>query len=793
MSDPYILRAEGVLAPPITFGQRLKHLGPGFVLSAAIVGSGELIATTALGAKAGFVAFWVIIVSCLVKVAVQVQFAKHTILTGKTAMQTLEELPGPRLGKARWTVVLYFLIMLIKFIQMGGIIGGVALVMNMLMPQVSVSIWALIMAPLTSVLVYRGYYQVVEKMCLVLIAGFTLFAIAALIFLQQTPYAIDWASLSTGLTFSLPASAVVYAFGAFGITGIGGEEIIYYNYWCLEKGYARHAGPNDGTVAWEQRARGWIKVMQTDAVCSMVVYTSVTAVFYLLGAAVLHARQEVPEGYQLLEVLSGIFTESLGPWARIFFMVGAFFVLYSTLFAGLAVWGRLFSDIFSHFGWMDFFDLKQRKRSIGILSWVVPLLWAFLFLGIKLPLFMVLSGGIAGSVLLLLVIYAVLYFRYGSPSGKFDASWRFDLIFWVSILAILGVSIYGVSSVLNPQPTPKAQPKLGLLQDFDQKKALQLDSFVNVYQKRHKIPGVSLALLKDGKLAYAQTYGLRNTTTKEPVTENTLFEAASITKPVFAYAVLRLMEKGLIDLEKPLYQYLPNPDIAYDERYKLMTTRHVLSHRTGFPNWRHENKDGKLDLKFTPGTQYNYSGEGFEYLKKVVEKITGKGVEQVLQEEVIQPLGLYHTYFSKNDTLVKLVATGHVKNRPSRDEIPEKPGMAYSMYTEAKAFTRFMLALLHQEGLKPETYAKMLSVQTTFPWEEKEKPPYKSHLGLSLFVSESPIGLAFGHMGSNGDFNCLFRVYQEARSGFVVFTNSSTAGPLIRDLEAFLLGEQVNN
>ncbi|MDX2070594.1 MAG: Nramp family divalent metal transporter [Haliscomenobacter sp.] len=790
MSDPYVLRLDAVQTPPVSFWQRLQHLGPGFVLSAAIVGSGELIATTALGAKAGFVAFWVILVSCLVKVAVQVQFAKHTILTGKTAMQTFDDLPGPRIGKARWTVALYFLIMLIKFVQMGGIIGGVALVLNMLLPQLSVAIWALVMAPMTSVLVFRGYYSVVEKTCLLLITGFTLFAIAALIFLQYTPYGIDWGQLSTGLSFSLPSSAVVYAFGAFGITGIGGEEIIYYNYWCLEKGYARHTGPNDGSAAWAERARGWIKVMQADAVCSMVVYTAVTAVFYLLGAAVLHARQEVPEGYQLLEVLSGIFTESLGPWARIFFMVGAFFVLYSTLFAGLAVWGRLFSDIFSHFGWMDFFDLKQRQRSIGILSWVVPLIWTFLFLSIKLPLFMVLSGGIAGSVLLLLVLYATLYFRYGTTTGKFDASWRFDLVFWVSILAILAVSVYGIYS-LNFK-APKKEQKLGLLLNFDQNKAAELDHFIESYQKRYHIPGVSLALIKNGKVAYAQTYGVRNTATQAPVDENTLFEAASITKPVFAFAVLRLVEKGIIDLDKPLYQYLPNKDIEYDERYKLMTARHVLCHRTGFPNWRNQNKDGKLDLKFTPGSEYSYSGEGFEYLKRVVEKITGKGVEQVLREEVIQPLGLYHTYFSKNDTLVKLAATGHFKKRISTDEIPTQPGMAYSMYTEARAFSRFMLALLEQKGLKPETYTEMLSVQSSFPWEEKEKPKYKSHLGLSLFVHESPYGLAFGHQGSNGDFNCNFEVYKEAKMGYVVFTNASTAGPLIRDLGEFLVGGKVD-
>ena len=119
--------------------------------------------------------------------------------------------------------------------------------------------------------------------------------------------------------------------------------------------------------------------------------------------------------------------------------------------------------------------------------------------------------------------------------------------------------------------------------------------------------------------------------TGDKVDSNTLFEAASITKPVFAFAVQRLAERGVIDLDKPLWLYLPYPDIAYDERYKLITAKHVLTHRTGFPNWRSMNESGKLDIKFTPGTDYGYSGEGFEYLKMVVEKITGKKVEQVLQ------------------------------------------------------------------------------------------------------------------------------------------------------------------
>ena len=105
--DPYSLDESKIIEPPKTLGKTLKHLGPGFILSASIVGSGELIATTVLGAKAGFVAMWVILVSCLVKVAVQLEFGKRAIMTGETTFASFNSLPGPKLGKANWTCLLY--------------------------------------------------------------------------------------------------------------------------------------------------------------------------------------------------------------------------------------------------------------------------------------------------------------------------------------------------------------------------------------------------------------------------------------------------------------------------------------------------------------------------------------------------------------------------------------------------------------------------------------------------------------------------------------------------------------
>lgn len=359
----------------------------------------------------------------------------------------------------------------------------------------------------------------------------------------------------------------------------------------------------------------------------------------------------------------------------------------------------------------------------------------------------------------------------------------------VFVNAVAGGKTTAPEIILPSTPVPDLIPEKGvLLNDLDAATISQIDDFIKTYQRYYEIPGVSLALIKDGKLVYHQTYGVRNTFTREPVDSNTLFEAASITKPVFAFAVQRLAERGVIDLDRPLYLYQPYPDIAYDERYKLITAKHVLTHRTGFPNWRWMNSDGKLNLKFTPGTDYGYSGEGFEYLKMVVEKITGKKVEQVLQEEVIQPAGLYHTFFSRNDSLRRMVANGHFNMLPNYDELPAFPGMAYSMHTEAKIFTRFMLYLLEQKGLNAQSYDRMFSKQSDFRYDPGDKrPKVPSYMGISLEIRETPLGKSFGHGGNNGDFKCKFEVYKELKAGYAIFTNSNTSDALLEAIRQFLV------
>lgn len=448
VTDTYVITENKVKEPPSSLLGRLKFLGPGFILSASIVGSGELIATTILGAKAGFIAFWIIIISCLMKVAVQLEFGKRAILTGQTAMRSFKELSETRTGKGNWLVWTVFILLSLKIIQIGGILGGSAIVLYMLFPAIPIYIWIFIIALGTSAMIFKGYYKMIEKVSLLTIAAFTITTLTALFMLQFTSFSFSVADVWGGLQFKMPPAIVAVAFGAFGITGVGADEVVAYNYWCIEKGYAAYTGPKNDTKEWKKRARGWINVMYLDAIVAMIIYTVVTAAFYLLGAAVLHGRSVIPEGNGVIETLALIYTQSLGPGAKIIYLVGAFFVLFSSVFASLGAWTRIFPDIFGQLGWINFFDLKKRKKVVGWFAWIIPLIWALMYLFIKLPVIMIVFGGIVGSIMLFVIVYAAIQFRSRRaafmPSGIF-----YNTAFIISILSIFCVGVYGLSQLFS--------------------------------------------------------------------------------------------------------------------------------------------------------------------------------------------------------------------------------------------------------------------------------------------------------------------------------------------------------
>jgi Mn2+/Fe2+ NRAMP family transporter len=446
LRDPYVLDAESVRAAPDNFRQKLKFLGPGFILSASVVGSGELIATTSLGAKAGFVTLWVILVSCLVKIVLQLEFGRQSITRGLTSMNLMNEMPGPRFGKKKvsWAAWSWLGLWIFKPLQLGGIIGGVAIILNIAIPSLSVAVWTILVAFVVITVMLFGFYEVVEKISLVFMALFTVFTLLALFMVQNTEFAVTWPDIAEGLSFRLPKGTVGFAFAAFGLTGVGGDEILSYNYWCIEKGYARYAGSQENSDPWRDRARGWIRIMYMDAFLSMIVYTVVTAAFFLLGASILFQRGDLPEGYQMIETLSRIYTDSVGPAAKNIFLIGSFVVLFSTLFAALAIRTRVFSDLFGVVGWIDFSNMKSRLRTIRILAVVFPVLWTIAFLLIKLPVLMVTIGGIATFVMLFIVVIAGLWFRFKSREQLLSPGGIYKILLIISCVAIFLVGIYGI-------------------------------------------------------------------------------------------------------------------------------------------------------------------------------------------------------------------------------------------------------------------------------------------------------------------------------------------------------------
>jgi manganese transport protein len=441
-TDRYSLDPAAIKDPPSSFKAKLAFLGPGFILSASIVGSGELIATTILGAKAGFIAFWVILVSCVIKVAIQLEFGRTAIITGQSPMKLFSTLPG----KNKWAVWIVFILTLLKIIQVGGMLGGSALVLYLLFPNIPLPIFVIFLALMVALFIYKNYYRLIERSSLLMVALFTVFTLLSLIAVSFTPYHFTLADVINGLKLKLPDGALVFAIGAFGITGVASDEIIAYNYWCIEKGYASYTGRYENTAAWKQRADGWIRVMRMDALFAMIIYTLVTAAFYLLGASILHNRNYIPEGIQLISLLADIYTKTLGDGVKIFYLVGAFFVLFSSVFATLAYWTRLFSDISGELGWIDMAKKNAREKMVAILAWVLPVTWILAYFFIKLPTLMILSGGFVGSVLLLLVCYAAIWFRYKKNSFM-PKTISGDVFLWISVSSICMLGIYGIIEI----------------------------------------------------------------------------------------------------------------------------------------------------------------------------------------------------------------------------------------------------------------------------------------------------------------------------------------------------------
>ena len=319
-----------------------------------------------------------------------------------------------------------------------------------------------------------------------------------------------------------------------------------------------------------------------------------------------------------------------------------------------------------------------------------------------------------------------------------------------------------------------------------------IDRYFESRMKELNIPGLSFAIINDGDVVYHKAIGYSNLEEKILVTNKTIFEGASMSKSLFAFLVMIYVEEGKLDLDKPLFEYLPYPDIAYDDRYKKITARMVLSHRSGFPNWRENEEDKKLKIKFEPGTGYEYSGEGYQYLAMVLKHIEGtdwNGVEKAFQEKVAKPLGLEHTVFIQTPYTKEHKAQPYDENGKRIDwkndywykKNENTFVAAASIHTEPIDFAMWMITVMKRELLSEESYKELFRHHSQVPNNGIEV-----FYTLGFFTLGKPLNNLYIHPGNNDGFTCYYALDIEKDWGYVLFTNSQNGGSLGGEFSVFL-------
>lgn len=471
-SDPYLLTDGAIQDPPDSLWKALAKIGPGIVLAGSIVGSGELILTTSLGADWGFVFLWLILFSCVIKVFVQIELGRYAISSGQPTLTALDSLPGLRVG-AHWLVWWWFFMLMASVFQLGAMVGLVGQALHMAFPGVSPGFaallggansavgsailarpehpWSLMTAICAILLLLSGGYKRLEWVTTALVAGVTGVTVLSVAMLAGTDHPITLANIQEGFSlavFSLPPTAIAAAFATFGITGVGASELYAYPYWCLEKGYARSTGRRCDDPAWASRARGWLRVMILDAWVSMVVYTVATVAFYFLGAAMLHSQGLRPKGPQMILTLAEMYVPTFGASTKIVFMIGAWAVLFKTLYVASAGHARLSADFLSLAHFVKYDRPGLRHRWIQRFCVFFPTLALVLYLSFREPKLMVTIGGYAQAVTIPILAGCAVYLRYFRTDKRLAPGWISDACLWLAFFLISAVAVYAVVNEL---------------------------------------------------------------------------------------------------------------------------------------------------------------------------------------------------------------------------------------------------------------------------------------------------------------------------------------------------------
>ena len=361
-------------------------------------------------------------------------------------------------------------------------------------------------------------------------------------------------------------------------------------------------------------------------------------------------------------------------------------------------------------------------------------------------------------------------------------------IFIVSILFIFMFISVPEKSFTSDKPSILLNKNLKTL-------ITDLEANIPDLMKKARIPGLQIALVRDGKVVWQKGFGFRNAVKRTPVTERNIFEAASLTKPLFAYAVMKMVDEGLIDLDKPLHTFLTREKIEKELGHSLdaegfkrdwfekVTARHVLSHSGGFP---HGERGKVFPIFFDPGTQWKYSAAGYTMLQFVVEKLKGEKLDKIIQKYVLDPLSMEKSCMVWREAYKDTMANGHdVFSKPRNFRKQTEAYAASTLYTTAGEYARFVCAVINGEGLKQKTSKEMLS---SFIDMNEEKS-----LGwcLGFGLQHDSNGTAFWQWGSVGIFRNFIIAYPEQRTGIVYLTNSFNGLSICSDVVGLSIGGQI--
>lgn len=424
--------------------------------------------------------------------------------------------------------------------------------------------------------------------------------------------------------------------------------------------------------------------------------------------------------------------------------------------------------------------------------------WGFILFVSVIPLSII--------IVLANIIYAVKSFKCYYPLAiPFLGSQRRKITKCIILLTLLIPLVHCTSS---PVPVLTRLDGTKLPADSLTAKIRRLSKEANVH-------GLAVAVYNNNQPMYQQVVGYKDVQTKVALTDSTNIYGASLSKAVFSVLVMKLVEDGVIDLDTPLESYLPKKlyeyapqarwhddysDLKTDSLYHRITARMCLAHTAGFANWRFYEVDRKLRVNHIPGTKYSYSGEGFVYLQVVLEKLMGKGLEELAQELVFRPLGMSNSSYQWLPQFESDFALGHRKDgRPYSKDTDNEPRAGSTLETTFRDYSTFLTAVLNRQLISEASYQEIFSPQIRIHSQRNFGPgaqltttkydPIKLSYGLGWVYFDTPHGKAVSKGGHGDGFQHYSILFPESNTGILIMTNSDNGEGIYKELLEYAIGD----